>query len=74
MEVPTFSPIWNEKALPIRFMMKINIPPKIEFAINLKTALSGIENNFPTIHNPTIQPKIIKTVEKSKFYHHTFYL
>lgn len=55
-------------------MMKINIPPKIEFAINLKTALSGIENNFPTIHNPTIQPKIIKTVEKSKFYHHTFYL
>lgn len=51
-------------------MIKMNMPPKIEFAINLKTALSGMENTFPTIHNPIIQPKIIQTVEKSKFYHH----
>lgn len=71
MEVPIFNPIWNEKALPIRFITKINIPPKIEFAINLKIALSGIENIFPTIHKPTIHPKIMKTVEMFKFYHHT---
>lgn len=71
MEVPIFNPIWNEKALPIRFITKIKIPPKTEFAINLKIALSGIENIFPTIHKPTIHPKIMKIVEMSKFYHHT---
>lgn len=72
MEVPTFNPIWNEKAPPIKLIIKIRIPPKIEFAINLKIAFNGIENIFPTTHRPTIQPKIIITVEKSKFYHHTF--
>lgn len=71
MEVPIFNPIWNEKALPIRFITKIKIPPKTEFAINLKIALIGIENIFPTIHKPIMHPKIIKTVEMSKFYHHT---
>ncbi len=71
IEVPIFNPMWNEKVPPIRFMIKISIPPKIEFAINLKTAFNGIENIFPIIHNPIIQLKIIITVEKSKFYHHT---
>lgn len=69
MEVPIFNPIWNEKALPIRFITKIRIPPKTEFAINLKIAFNGIENIFPTIHSPITHPKIIITVEKSKFYH-----
>ena len=50
-------------------MMKMRIPPKTEFAINLKIAFNGIENIFPTIHNPTTHPKIIITVEKSKLYH-----
>lgn len=74
IEVPIFKPIWNEKALPIRFMTKIKIPPKTEFAISLKIALSGIENIFPITHKPTMHPIIIIIVEKSKFYHHTFYL
>lgn len=71
MEVPTFSPIWNPNVPPIKLITKINIPPKTEFATNLKTAFSGIENIFPTIHKPTMQPKIMKIVEMSKFYHHT---
>lgn len=74
IEVPIFNPIWNPKVPPIKLITKIKIPPKTELAINLKIALRGIENTFPAIHNPTIQPKIIKTVEMSKSYHHTFYL
>lgn len=30
--VPIFNPIWKEKALPIKLMIVINIPPKIEFS------------------------------------------
>lgn len=72
IEVPTFNPMWNEKAPPIKFITKMRSPPKTEFTINLKIALRGIENSFPTIHKPMMQPIIIITVEKSKFYHHTF--
>lgn len=72
-EVPTLSPIWNEKAPPIRLIIKMRSPPRMEFITNLKIAFNGIENIFPTIHKPIIHPIIIITVEKSKFYHPTFY-
>lgn len=61
-EVSTFNPIWNWNALPIKLIIKIISPPKIEFIMSLKIAFIGIENIFPIIHNPIIQPKIINTV------------
>lgn len=66
------SPIWKLKAPPIKLIIKINNPPKTELAISFKIAFRGTENIFPKIHKPIIQIKIVITVEKSKFYHHTF--
>ena len=71
-DVPTFKPIWNWNALPTRLIIKIRIPPKMEFVVNFKIAFIGIENTFPIIHKPIMQTKMIIVVEKSKFYHHTF--
>lgn len=70
-DVPTLSPIWKLNALPTKFIIKISSPPKNEFNINLKIALKGMENTFPIIASAIIQPKITKTLEKSKYYHPT---
>lgn len=70
-DVTTLSPMWKENAFPIKLMIKIKIPPKIEFNINFKIAFSGIENTFPITQKIIIHPKIITIFETSKFYHHT---
>ena len=59
--------------LPIKLMIKMRMPPTIEFPINLPIAFKGIEKNLPTSHNPTTQPMIIKILEMSKFYHLPFH-
>ena len=56
--------------------MKVNIkiknPPNTEFNISFPMAFKGIEKTFPIIQKANIQPKIIKTLKKSKLYHQTF--
>ncbi len=70
--VAIFKPIWKPKVLPTKLMKKIRIPPKIEFTINFIIAFKGMEKTFPTIHKTIIHAKIVKPLEKSKFYHHSF--
>ena len=43
-----FSPIWNPKFPPIKFINNINTQPNIELSINLNIYLSGTINNLPT--------------------------
>lgn len=71
-DVPTLMPIWNPHTDPTRFITNISNAPKTEFIISLTIAFSGTANILPIIHKTIIHPKIIKTLEKSNFYHHTF--
>ena len=65
--------MWKLNSCPIRFIIKINMPPNTEFNISFPIAFSGIENTFPIIQKATIHPKIINTLKMSKLYHQSLY-
>lgn len=71
-DVPTLMPIWKPHIEPTKFIINISKAPKTEFIISLIIAFNGTANILPIIHKTIIQLKIIKILEKSNFYHHTF--
>lgn len=68
--VAKFKPIWKLNAPPIKFIINISPPPKIEFNISLLIAFNGTENIFPIIQKTAMHPKIINIFVISKFYHY----
>lgn len=57
--VKIFNPIWNWKLAPIRFIMKIIIPPNIEFNINFSSFFIGIINILPNMKIKHIHAKYV---------------
>lgn len=55
--VPTLRPIWKLKAVPIKFIININIPPKIAFPTNFNMLFNGNINILPIINKKNIQAK-----------------
>ena len=55
--VPILSPIWKLNAVPIRFIININIPPNIAFPINFNILFNGNINILPIISKKNIQAK-----------------
>lgn len=52
-----FNPIWNPNILPIKFIIKIRIPPITEFAIIFIIYLIGNIKNFPNINKQMTHAK-----------------
>lgn len=50
IEVIIFNPIWKFKNPPIKLIIRIIIPPSIEFIINFNIVFSGTINTFPAIN------------------------
>lgn len=72
-DVAILRPIWKLKLAPTTLIIKISIPPSTELNISLKIAFIGMENTLPITHNTIMQLIITKILEKSKFYHRTFF-
>lgn len=62
MEVNILSPIWKPNIPPIRLIIYINNPPRIELKINFKIVFIGIINNLPNINIKNMQAKYAITV------------
>ena len=54
-EVPMFKPMWKLNKLPIKFVIKISIPPKIELPIILAITFNGNKKNLPITNKKIIQ-------------------
>ena len=48
--VITFIPMCNPQVIPAKLISQINIPPKIEFNINLNIIFNGTNKSFPIIN------------------------
>lgn len=57
--VKTFSPIWNPKLAPTKFIIKIVSPPSIELKTNFNTFFIGTINIFPNINKKQIHAKYV---------------
>lgn len=68
IEVKIFNPIWKLNIEPIKFIAYINIPPKIEFTINLHILFIGKINILPIKNIKNIQANIVIKLFVSKLY------
>lgn len=63
------SPIWKLKALPIKLIININIPPNIEFPISFIIHFRGTEKILPIKNKKNIQAKYVIIVFVSNSNH-----
>lgn len=57
--VKKFNPIWNPNVPPIKLMIYITTPPKIEFITNFRILVSGTIKILPNIKIKQIQAKYV---------------
>ena len=67
IEVIKFNPIWKLKNDPIRLIINIVNPPKIEFITNLNIVFIGMINILPNINKKKIQAIYVIIYLKSTF-------
>lgn len=68
IEVKIFNPIWKLNIEPIKFIIYIKSPPKIEFNINLHILLIGKINILPIKNIKNIHANIAIKLFVSKLY------
>ena len=69
IEVIKFNPIWKLKKEPIKLIINIVNPPRIEFKINLSIVFIGTINILPNINKKKIQAIYVIILLKSIFNH-----
>lgn len=69
IEVIKFNPIWKLKKDPIKLIINIVNPPRIEFKTNLSIVFIGTINIFPNMNKKKIHAIYVIILLKSNLYH-----